>query len=160
MFKAQIHYDNGSQHTLANNDIGPLILSKKQSKYAIELATITGFSTCTRQIATIKIDNTREIEAILVKDLNIDNFNMPIPKDWLKYQPEWSHQITPENEISAQILLGSDQAILHPLDALDDFGLPIESENARLKKSVLMNKYIAHGHNTPKITLNNKAKKA
>ena len=51
----------------------------------------------------------------------------------LKYQSEWSHQITADNEISAQILLGSDQAILHPVDAIDPLGLPIESEHARLK---------------------------
>ena len=130
IFKARVHYDNGSQHTLASDEIGPIVLHKKQSKYPIELSTITGFSTSNWQIATIKLDDSRLVEAIIVKNLKIENHSMSLLDTWKVYQHQWSCQVTEEHDITAQILIGSNQATLHLIDALDSVGQPIETEHA------------------------------
>ena len=55
----------------------------------------------------------------------------------------------------SQLLLGSDQAILHPRCVCNPTtGLPIESNNARLLKSVITEKYLAYGFQDPSMTLN------
>ena len=48
--------------------------------------------------------------------------------------------------VIAQILIRSDQAILHPVDVLNENGLPVETHSARLKWSKITNKYLAHGY--------------
>ena len=72
---------------------------------------------------------------------------MPLPKEWLQYKANWCDSITPDCNIDAEILLGSDQARLHPRDALTNSAELIQSDHARLKISVLTGKYIAHGFN-------------
>ena len=143
---------------MVSDEIAPICLFKRQTKYPIELATVTGSSTSNRQIATIKLDNSRKLEAIIVKNLQIDNYSMPLLESWKVYQNEWSDQIRDNNHITAQILIGSDQAILHPIDALDQCGLPIETEHTRLKRSKLTDKYLAHGHNNPTLHYSSNAK--
>ena len=76
---------------------------------------------------------------------------MSLPDKWQGYLDQWSDQLKDCDHVTAQILIGSDQAILHPLDVLDQSGLPVETETARLKRSKLTNKYLAHGHNNAKI---------
>ena len=137
-----------------------MVTNKRLSEFPIELTTVTGVSVSPRQIATIKLADTQQIKVILVTDLSVDTYNMPLLKEWLGFKSHWCEQITQNSNVDAQILLGSDQAKLHPLDALDESGLPIESAHARLKKSVLTGKFIAHGHNPqrPKVSLNDQSK--
>ena len=145
---------------MVNQAVHPLVTNQRVSEYPIELATVTGVSVSPYQIATIKLADTQQIEVILVTDLSVDTYNMPLPKEWLGFKSHWYEQITQNSNVNAQILLGSDQAKLHPLDALDESGLPIESAHAHLKKSVLTGKFIAHSHNPhrPKASLSDQSK--
>ena len=74
-----------------------------------------------------------------------------LPKEFLRYSDNWSEQLNDCEYVTAQILIGSDKAILHPHDVLNESGLPVESDNAWLKRSKLTNKYLVHGHNNAKV---------
>ena len=90
------------------------------------------------------------MEAIIIQRMKIDNITMPIPPEWRAYQKEWVEQESKSGCIDAQLLLGSDKTVLHPRCVYHpDTGLPIENNNARLLKSVITEKYLAQGFQTP-----------
>ena len=53
----------------------------------------------------------------------------------------------------AQILVGSDRAVLFPKTVCDADGKPLETDSARLLQSVIMGKYLTHGFDTPSISV-------
>ena len=90
------------------------------------------------------------MEAIIIQGMKIENITMPIPPEWRAYEKEWSEQESDSGCIDAQLLLGSDKTVLHPRCVYHpDMGLPIENNNARLLKSVITEKYLAQGFQTP-----------
>ena len=80
LFKVKIHYDKGSQHSLRNEAIAPLVISKKFSIYTIQLTTIQGSSNEIREIVTVNLAG-RTFEVILVKGLSITTYPMVIPEE-------------------------------------------------------------------------------
>ena len=144
--RTYVYYDSGSQHSLTNRAIHPLVLSKRTTTYPIQLSTVVGSSSLNRQIVLVKLGHNLQIEAILVNDLNVFSYNMAIPTEWNKYKSDWCDSISDNHNVDAQLLVGSDKAIYHPRDALDKRGKVIETSSARLKVSVLSGKYLAHGH--------------
>ena len=66
IFHVRLNYDNGAQHSLSNEQVHPLIISKRKSTYPIELSTVTSNTKCTRPIAKLKI-NDFCFESIMVK---------------------------------------------------------------------------------------------
>ena len=84
------------------------------------------------------------MEAIIIQAMKIENITMPIPLEWSAYRKDWSQQEPDSHCIDAQLLLGSDKAVLHPRCVCDPTtGLPVESNSARLLKSVITEKYLA-----------------
>ena len=45
IFKVQIHYDDGSMHSLVSEQVTPICLNKSYSKFPIQLSTVCGSST-------------------------------------------------------------------------------------------------------------------
>ena len=74
---------------------------------------------------------------------------MPIPQVWEKYRADWNEQDMAFDDMLPQILIGSDKAVLHPRAVLGDDNLPVETATARLLKSVVLGKYLAHGFEEP-----------
>ena len=72
VFRTKIHYDNGSQHTLANKAIHPLVINTRTSDFPIELETVTSTLASIRKILTVKLSNSQTVEAILVTNLSIE----------------------------------------------------------------------------------------
>ena len=124
------------------------MVSKQTSGHPIQLSTVAGSNSATRQIVLVKLGHDVEVEAILVNDLNIFNYNMNLPASWNKFKTNWCDQISDHDTVNAQVLIGSDTAILHPKDATDEHGQVIETDSARLKISVLTGKLLAHGNST------------
>ena len=92
--KAHVFYDMGSQHSLANRAVHPLVVSKRTSGHPIQLTTVAGANTSNRQIVLVKMGHDVEIEAILVNDLNILNYNMTLPAAWNKFKANWCDAMT------------------------------------------------------------------
>ena len=53
-----------------------------------------------------------------------------------------------------QILIGSDKVALFPKNVVDENGHPVQTQTARLLKSSIMQKYLAHGFHAPNIQVN------
>ena len=74
---------------------------------------------------------------------------MPVPAQWRRFQSEWSESDTSYDSNLPQILLGMDLATLHPVPVLSSDNSIIQTNTARLLKSVLTGKYLATGHMSP-----------
>ena len=148
VFCVKLHYESGATHCLRNELIKPVVVKEVQSVCPIQLSTIQSVTSATRTIATVHIKHT-EFTCILVKSLNVDSKCMPVPVPWLKYKADWSEQDTEYDSHLPQILIGSDKAVLHPQPVLGSDGLPIETATARLLRSVITDKFIAHGWEEP-----------
>merc|ERR1712059_45290 len=77
--RCQIHYDGGSMNTLMSDQIGPIAIDQKPSKYPIELYTVCGRSVGVRQLATVKLTESVTLQGIVVKDLSISNQKLTVP---------------------------------------------------------------------------------
>ena len=66
-----------------------------------------------RPIVKLRL-NGYEMEAIIIQAMKIENVTMSIPPAWSSYEQEWSKQESDSDCIDAQLLLGSNQAVLHP----------------------------------------------
>ena len=88
--KIQIHYNSGSQHSLASRHIRKVVLSKRTSQNPIVLSTVSGDSGKTRQLSLVKLTNDHNIEVICVPFMDINSFNMAIPHAWKQIPGEWA----------------------------------------------------------------------
>ena len=134
-------------HSLVSDQVSPICLNKSFAQFPIELATVCGSSTSIRQKATVKLTDLISVQAIVVKNLHIQNQMMTVPKQWSKYIPQWSQQLTDCSYTPVQILIGSDKSTIHPVDVMGEDGEPIETDSCRLKRSKITNKYLTHGYN-------------
>ena len=134
-------------HSLVSDQVSPICLDKSFSQFPIQLVTVCGSSTSIHQIATVKLTDLISVQAIVVKNLHIQNSVLQVPKQWSKYLPQWSQQLTDCSYTPVQILIGSDKSTIHPVDVMGEDGQPIETDSYRLKRSKITNKYLAHGYN-------------
>ena len=91
IFRIKLHYDSGAQHCLRNEFINPIVLSRWQSSYPIELATVNASSKSNRTIAKVKL-NDFIFDSIIVKGLTIETVGMSLPLQWAEYKAQWSEQ--------------------------------------------------------------------
>ena len=132
-FKIKLHYDVGSMHSLANQHIKPIITNQCLSDFKIELTTITRVTSRKIQIAILQLGNKISLEVLLVNDLKIDSYPMSLPEAWNSYKQQWAERINPDGVatvLDAELLLGSNNAILQPVDVMDPEGNPIETKFA------------------------------
>jgi len=101
-----------------------------------------------RTLATVEI-NDITFSCILVKNLHVDSRTMPIPRAWENYRDNWIEQDNDENEMLPQILIGSDRATLFPRPVIGLDNKVVETNTARLLKSVVSGKFLAHGFELP-----------
>ena len=90
--KIQIHYDSGSQHSLASRLIHKVVLSKRTSNNPIVLSTVSGESKEIKQLSLIKLTNKHQIEVICVPTMDINSFNMKVPKPGKRSQENRHNQ--------------------------------------------------------------------
>ena len=141
-----MYYDSQSQHTLCNQAAKALMTNICLSKCKIQFKTVTGKDCRKRNICKLKISDEHEIDAILINNLQIGSFFMEKPKEWHKYQNEWSQEIfDTDDSTEPMVLLGADMATFFPINVIKN-GLIIETKTARLHRSKLTNKLIAFGH--------------
>ena len=119
----------------------------KKSGTPIQLNTITGYISAKRDICTLKVSGTINIEAILVKKMDISTYTMERPSCWSKYDKQWASTMPLGTKAIAQILLGADLAPLFPYDVINEDNLPVQTTHARLRKSWITGKYLTVGHN-------------
>ena len=142
--RCQVHYDNGSMNTLMSDQIGPLAIEQKPSKYPIELYTVCGRSLGIRQLATVKLTDSIKLQGIVLKNLSITNQKLTIPPAWDKYLDNWSLQPEQGENIDIQILIGCDRTQLHPTDLFED-GKLVETQTCRIKTSKITGKFMGQG---------------
>ena len=148
LFKLKMYYDSQSQHTLCNKAASQLMTKTWLSGIKIQLETIMGADNRKRRICNLKVSDKHEVEAIILDKLEINSFLMEKPKEWNKYQNEWSEEITDMyDNIEATVLLGADMATLFPINVVTKPGFIIETKTALLMRSRLTGKLIAFGHN-------------
>jgi hypothetical protein len=143
--RVQIHYDGGSQHTLANQHVHPVVISTRMTEAPIELLTVEGNSRAKREVATIKLTDKIQLEALIMKNMNIASHNVHIPKEWEQYRENWVDNRPINGQLTAQILLRSDFTMLHPSNVINEQGQPIQTKHARLMVSAITGRYILHG---------------
>ena len=93
-----------------------------------------------QDICTLKISNTIDIEAILVKKMDISTYTMERPSCWSKYNEQWASTTPLGTKATAQIILGADLAPLFLYDVINEDNLPVQTAHARLKKSWITGK--------------------
>ena len=146
LVKLKMYYDSQSQHTLCNQAAKALMTSIRLSKCKIQFEMVMGKDCRKRNICKLKISDEHEIDAILIDNLQISSFFMEKPKEWHKYQNEWSEEIfDTDDSTEPMVLLGADMATFFPINVIKN-GLIIETKTARLHRSKLTNKLIAFGH--------------
>ena len=69
------------------------------------------------------------------------------PECFAQYDGNWAVQLGnyPSNQVPAQILIGVDYASIFPVSVLTSDGLPVQTKNCRLMKSVLSGRYLMFG---------------
>ena len=83
------------------------------------------------------------MEAIMIPKLMLYMQTLIIPKEWKYIDSEWADQDT--LGVTAQILLGADQATLFSHAVTDQTGFLLLVNQARLMKSEITGKYIMFG---------------
>ena len=148
LFRVKLHYDMGASHCLANELIKPIVVEETKSTFPIQLSTINSTTCAVRTLATVKVNDTK-FSCILVKSMHMDSRTMPIPSVWEQYRGNWIEQDTDDDRMLPQILVGSDKATLFPRPVIGANHNVVETSTARLLKSVVSGKYLAHGFDPP-----------
>ena len=81
--------------------------------------------------------------------MELSTYTMKHLDCWEEYDGQWVDQTPLGTKATAQILLGSDTAILFPYDIMNERMLPIQTAYARLKKSLITEKFRMIGHDGP-----------
>ena len=73
VFRIELHYDLGSQHSIVAKDAHPIVLQTWISSEPITLSTLAGCSNELRQMCQLKLCDGSTMQAF------------PVPKAWTKY---------------------------------------------------------------------------
>ena len=144
VFRVELHYDTGSQHSIAAVNINPIVLKTWISSEPMTLSTLAGSSRELRQMCKVQLPANHTLQAICVEHLQIRAKQFRIPKVWKKYVNNWTLQVS-EASTNAQILIGTDCPKLHPRDVVVK-GKIVCTNTARLQQSMITGKYLAFGY--------------
>ena len=88
--RIQVHYDSGSQHSLASKLINKVVLAKRTSNNPIVLSTVSGDTKEIRQLSLVKLSDEHNIEIICVPSMDINSYNISVPKQFRSVPGEWA----------------------------------------------------------------------
>ena len=147
----QLFFDEGSQLTLVNRQCSPIVSQSRISNGPIRIGSVTGSESLMRSIQTIYLNETYQLEAVLVPDLALITASIQRPDCLKEFDGQWALQVAsvPNGQLLAQILIGADNARLFPQEVNDIDGFPIRTQNCRVKRSVISGRYLLFGHAEP-----------
>ena len=138
-----IIYDTGSEVSLCNYETGPMVVDTKKGNKKVTISTINSIQAKLRKVYKLKVKEDWSLEAIMIPKMKLRLQQQEIPEIWRELDGTWAEQDT--YGVSAQILLGADQARFFPHEARDDKGNLMQTEQARLMQSTITGSYIIFG---------------
>ena len=120
-----------------------MITNTKEERMRIAISTINSEQTMLMQACKLSLNNDQTIEAVKIPNMNFRLQTQIIPNQWQDLQGEWANQDT--YGVTAQILLGADQAILFPHAVRNPTKKLIQAHQARLKHREITSNYILFG---------------
>ena len=142
----QVFYDEGSQISLTNREIAPLVFGTRPSEGAIRIGSVNGDTSKIRPVHSIALGLDRDIEAVSVPDLALHTAEIQRPKCLKKYDGLWAFQLgRHRGQIPAQVLIGVDTSHVFPVSVVHADGTPVQTKDARLMRSMLTGRYLLFG---------------
>ena len=138
-----IIYDTGSEVSLCNYETGPLIVDTKRGDKKVTISTINSIQAKLRKVHKLKVKDDWSLEAIMIPKMKLCLQAQEIPDIWHELEGAWAEQDT--YGVSAQILLGADQARFFPHEVRDKQGALLQTDQARLMQSEITGNYIIFG---------------
>ena len=120
MFPVVIIYDTGSEVSLCNYETGPLIVKTKKADKKVTISIINSIQAKHRKVHKVKVKDDWSMEAIMIPKMKLCLQALDIPEVWQKLEGVSAEQDT--YGVSAQILLGADQARFFPHKTRDKQG--------------------------------------
>ena len=133
LMSAVIIYDTGSEISLCNYETEPIVTSAKEERKKIAISTINSVQTRLIQVCKLNLKNDQTIEAIMIPNMKLQLQPQNIPNHWQGLEGTWANQDT--YGVTAQILLGADQATCFPHAVKDSTGELLRVDQARLMQS-------------------------
>ena len=116
LFPVVVIYDIGSEVSLCNYETGPIVTDAKEGNNKVTISTINSIQAKLRQIYKLKLKDGWSMEAIMIPNMKLQLQPQFIPNRWYDLEGGWTDQDT--HGVTAQILLGADQATLFPHSGL------------------------------------------
>ena len=143
LFPIVIIYDTGSEVSLCNYEIGPIVSDTKRGNKKVTISTINSIQAKIRQVYRLALNDGWSMEAIMIPNMKLRLQAQVIPQAWQDLNGTWADQDT--YGIAAQILLGADQATMFPHALKNKTGSLHQIGQARLMQSEITGKYIIFG---------------
>ena len=86
----QIFYDEGSQLSLCNKWVEPLVLNSRPSDKPIRIGSVVGDTSKIRSIESITLGSGRQMEAVNIADLALHTCEIQRPLSLSKYDNNWA----------------------------------------------------------------------
>ena len=118
IFPVVILYETGSKVLLCNYETGPLIVDTKRVDKKLTISTINSIQAKLRKVHKLKVKDDWSLEAIMIPKMKLRLQALNKPEVWHEVKGVWAEQDT--YKVSAQILLGADQARFFPHEARDE----------------------------------------
>ena len=144
---AVIIYDTGSEALSCNQDTKPIVTNTKKERKKLAISTINNVQNGLMQLCKLKLKNNQNIEAIMLPRMKLQLQPQNIPNQWQDLEGEWANQDT--YGVTAQILLGANQATSFPQAVRDTTEALLQVNQARLMRSEITGKYIIFRHSNP-----------
>ena len=138
-----IIYDTGSEVSLCNYETGPMVVDTRKGHKKVTISTINSIQAKLRKVYKLKVKEAWSLEAIMIPKMKIRLRQQEVPEVWRELDGTWAEQDT--YGVSAQILLGADQARFFPHEVRDNRGNLMQTEQARLMRSTITGNYIIFG---------------
>ena len=133
LMSAVIIYDTGLEVSLCNYETVPIVTSVKEESKKIAISTINSVQTRLVQVCKLNLKNDQTIEALMIPNMKLQLQPQTIPNHWQGLEGTWANQDT--YGVTAQILLGADQATHFPHAGRDSTGALLQVDQARLMQS-------------------------
>ena len=137
---AVIIYYTGSEFSFCNQDTKPLATNTKKERRNLAISTINNVQNGLMQLCKLRLKNDQNIETIMLPRMKLQLQPQNIPSQWQNLEGEWANQDT--EGVTAQILLGANQATSFPQVVRDTPGALLQVNQARLLRSEITGKYI------------------
>ena len=140
---AFFQYDTRSEVSQCNYESSPVVADTIRGNKKVTISTINSMQAKLRQVYRLNLNDGWTMEAIMIPKMKLRLQSQIIPEAWQDLNGEWADQDT--YGVSAQILLGADQATLFPHAVKDQTGSLMQINQARLMQSEITGRYIIFG---------------